>query len=488
MLTPDNVRSQRELAAALDRAGRHADAAAVYERLLTQHADWPDGWYNLGQARWRARQFDTALRAYQRALDSGVSRPEEVHLNRAVILASALARPDAARRELEQALAHNPTYVPALLNLGNLCEQDGQQKEAWDWYVRVLQHDPGNAMALSRLPGLHKLVDPNDPLIDRLRATISTGGRSAVDLADLGFGLGKALDDVGRYDEAFAAYTAANTASRRVAGGSLQYDAAAHERYVARLLARFRSTGGTAHAAQGQPPVFICGMFRSGSTLVEQVLAAHPDVDAGGELDLLPVLAQRHLPPAGDWGVLDRPAELAAMARSYLDGVAARLPGRKLVTDKRPDNFLLIGLIKTLFPTARIVYTRRHPLDNCLSVYFLHLGRNMPYGLDLLDTAHWYREHQRLMAHWHTLYAEDIHTVDYDRFVVDPEPQIRALLAFCGLPWHPACLSFHSAPRRVETASLWQVRQPLYQRASGRWHNYAGHLGPLRQALGLDSA
>lgn len=486
MTTPDHARAQRELAVALDRAGRHAEAAAVYEHLLAQYPDWLDGWYNLGQAQWRARRFDAALDAYQRALDGGISRPEEVHLNRAVILASALARPEAARRELERALMHNPACVPALLNLGNLCEQDGQRNEARHWYAEALRLDPGNAMALSRLPGLQTLADPDDPLIARLQAAVATAGRHAIELADLGFGLGKALDDVGRYDEAFAAYAAANAASRRAAGASLRYDAAAHERYVDRLISRFRAGADAAETTTGRPPVFICGMFRSGSTLVEQVLAAHPDVSAGGELDLLPALAQRHLPPDGDWHALDRPAELAAMARSYLDAVAARLPEGKLVTDKRPDNFLLIGLIKALFPRARIVYTRRHPLDNCLSVYFLHLGRNMPYGLDLLDTAHWYREHERLMAHWLSVYGDDIHTVDYDRFVVDPEPQIRSLLAFCGLPWNPACISFHTAQRRVETASLWQVRQPLYQRASGRWRNYAGHLGPLQQALALD--
>lgn len=490
MTTPDDARALRALAADLDRSGRHAESASVYERLLAQHPNWLDGWYNLGQAQWRARRYHDALQSYQRALDGGIARPEEVHLNRAVIFAGHLAKTDAARHELERALAFNPTYVPALLNLGNLCEQDGQRIDAAGWYTKALQRDPGNALALARLPGLRTLTDPADPLISGLRVAVAAPGRSALELADLWFGLGKALDDVGRYDEAFAAYGAANQASRRAAGSG-GYDAEAHERHVRRLIGEFRSAAraGSANACSaGQPPIFICGMFRSGSTLVEQVLAAHPDVTAGGELDLLPALARRHLPPEGDWSVLDRPAELAAIARSYLDAIATRLPGSGLVTDKRPDNFLHIGLIKALFPSARIVYTRRNALDNCLSVYFLHLGRHMPYGLDLQDTAHWYREHDRLMTHWLSLYRDDIHVVDYDRFVVDPEPQIRALLAFCGLPWNPSCLSFHRARRRVETASLWQVRTPLYRHASGRWRNYARHLGPLRRALGLDPA
>lgn len=473
------------LAANLDRAGRHAEAAAVYERLLAQDPGWLNGWYNLGQAQWRARRFEAALSAYQRALDGGISRPEEALLNRAVILAAHLARPDSARRELELALMSNPAYVPALLNLGNLCEQDGQRDAAWDWYAQALKLEPGNSMALARLPGLRTLGNSGDPLLAQLRAALAVPGRHPVELADIGFGLGKALDDVGCYDEAFAAYAAANAASRRATGPGVLYDAAAHERYINRLIQCFRSPP-AADASGLQSPVFICGMFRSGSTLVEQVLAAHPGVTTGGELDLMPALAQRHVPPDGDWSMLDRPGELASLARAYLDAVSTRLPDHGLVTDKRPDNFLHIGLIKTLFPSARIVHTVRNPLDNCLSVYFLHLGRHMPYALDLLDTAHWYGQHERLMEHWRSLYGDSIHVVDYDRFVADPERHTRALLDFCGLPWDPACLSFHTARRRVETASLWQVRQPLYQRSSGRWRHYANHLGPLREALGLD--
>jgi hypothetical protein len=156
------------------------------------------------------------------------------------------------------------------------------------------------------------------------------------------------------------------------------------------------------------------------------------------------------------------------------------------VTDKRPDNFLHIGLIKMLFPEARIVHTVRHPLDVCLSNYFVHLDHSMPYALDLLDTGHYYREYRRLMAHWKALYGDQIFDFNYDEFVLDPCASIERLVAFCGLEWDPRCEPVGAAGvgGAVKTASVWQVRQPVYRSSSGRWRNYARQLEPLREYLG----
>jgi Tfp pilus assembly protein PilF len=486
MMIPQTPEDLWRQAVQLDREGRPVEAIAVYERLLSLKPLTPDAWYNLGQAQWRTRRFDSALASYERALSCGISRPEEVHLNRAVILAQHLGRADDAARELRRALELNARYVPALLNLGNISEQQGDAGQASRLYTQALQVDPANALALSRLPNLRTLNDANDPLIAQLAQAAGDARRPPDDRADLGFGLGKALNDVGRHDEAFAAYQAANQASRTAGGPALRYDAAAHERLVDRLVREFPLANPPRVPPPGRAaPIFICGMFRSGSTLIEQVLAAHPQVTAGGELDLIPALVKRHLPPGGDWAVLHDSAALGAMAREYLDAVENIFPGAGTLTDKRPDNFLHIGLIKTLFPDARIVCTRRDAVDNCLSVYFLHLSRAMPYALDLLDIAHWFRQHRRLMEHWKTLYGADIHEVDYDAFVSDPEPVARQLLAFCGLPWEAACLDFHRSRGVVRTASLWQVRQPLHSRASGRWRHYERHLAGLREALAL---
>jgi hypothetical protein len=171
-----------------------------------------------------------------------------------------------------------------------------------------------------------------------------------------------------------------------------------------------------------------------------------------------------------------------------LDTLARLHPGAELVVDKRPDNFLYIGLIKTLFPDARIVHTTRDPLDNCLSIYFLHLDHSMAYALDLMDIGHYYRQYGRLMAHWKSLYGDDILDVDYDALVREPRPAVERLLEFCGLEWSERCLSFHQRENAVKTASVWQVRQPLYQHASGRSRVFARQLDPLAQYLRQSTA
>jgi tetratricopeptide (TPR) repeat protein len=478
----DAVEELRRRAREADRAGQPAQAIAAYEPLLALRPQWADGWYNLGQAQWRVRRFGAALVSYQRALDAGLRGPEEAHLNRAVILAQHLLRPDEALQELQTALQLNPQYLPAWLNLGNLHEQQGERDAARQAYERVLQIDPANALALSRLPDLRPPGEAPEPLVDRLRLAIGRPGATATDRADLGFGLGKLLDAVGRHDEAFAAYVQANRSSRDSGPPGLRYDAQAHTRWVDRLIAEFPPPA-AAPAPDHGAPIFVCGLFRSGSTLVEQMLAAHPQVTAGGELDLLPALAQARLRPDQDWSWLRDAAQVQAQRERWLAQARALFPGAATLTDKRPDNFLHIGLIQALFPGARIVHTRRDPLDNALSLYFLHLGHAMPYALDLDDIAHWCGQYRRLMTHWQRAFGAHLHTVDYDRLVVDPEPVLRELLAFCGLPWDPAVLDFQHARGRVRTASQWQVRQPLYTRSSGRWRHYAVHLQRLRAAL-----
>lgn len=487
MSANESQQSLLSLASRLLQTGRVGEAIDAHERLLELNPNLPDSWYNLAYLQQRARQYDAALASYRQALNRGVSCPEEVHLNCAVILVEYQGRTDAAEQELAVALTLNPRYVPALLNLGNIHEQCGERDQALKAYERALFVEPNNALALARLPNLKITGSANDPMIERLHTAIARPGATAAERADLGFALGKALDNAADYDHAFAAYTAANHASRLSAGpNGARYDALAHERFVDRLISAFPKPMIRSVPALGSsPPLFICGMFRSGSTLVEQILASHPSVTAGGEIDLLPAMAREHLVPLlhGSAGVIDG-TSLMHLKTLYLDTVLARFPGATFVTDKRPDNFLNIGLIKLLFPQAKIVHTRRYPLDNCLSVFFLHLSQSMPYAFDLLDIAHWYRQYERLMTHWKSLYGEDIHDVDYDTLVADFEPTVRRLLNHCGLPWDEACLTFHKTKTVVMTPSAWQVRQPLYTRSSGRWHHYERHLDGLRAALG----
>jgi tetratricopeptide (TPR) repeat protein len=470
----------------LERAGRVGEAILVYERLLARWPDRPNTWYNLALLQRKARRYEAALASYQQALNRGVSQPEEVHLNRGVIYADHLRRDSAAAAELDAALALNPRYVPALLNLANLHEDFGRREQAQALYERTLGIDPACHLALARLAGLASVSSPDDPLITRLRGAIERADTSPADRASLGFALGRALDSCGAYEQAFEAYQAANRASRESAGpGGARYDRRRQESLVDELIAAFPGVRSEVAASSGVPkPIFVCGMFRSGSTLTEQVLAAHRRVVAGGEVDVLPMLVQSELAPYPASMARASAGALANMGGQYLQSLSALYPGAEYVTDKRLDNFLHIGLIKTLVPDARIVHTTRNPLDNCLSIYFVHLDHGMSYALDLLDIGHYYRQYRRLMAHWQALYAPDILDFDYDAYVRDPGPAVERLLEFCGLEPDENCFRGSGATGAVKTASVWQVRQPLYQGSSGRWRNYARQLRALEADLG----
>ena len=466
-------------ASQLRAAGRVTESIAAYQRALAANPDLPESWFNLGWLQRQARAFDDALGSYQRALDLGVGRPEEVHLNRAAIYSEFLQRPRDAQQELNAALDKNPRFVAALVNLGNLHEDLGERDAAQEAYWRALELDPTNTLPLARLATASLSGDLDTEMEARLRSVIARPDATATQRAGVGFALAALLDAAAEYDEAFAAALAANEASRAAAGSRGRYDRARQEALVDQLIATFNEVPND--GSSDPAPVFICGMFRSGSTLVEQILAGHSGVTAGGELDLIPNIVA---------GIPNYPAGLAmadstfiARAREfYLAGLPREFQD-KAFTDKRPDNFLHLGLIKAIFPAAKIIHTVRDPLDNLLSLYFLHLDPSMGYALDLTDAAHWYGQYRRLMAHWHRLFGDDILDVPYETLVEQPDVEIRKVLAFLNLEWQDGLLDFSATDRAVRTASVWQVREKLYTRSSGRWRNYAKHLEPLKEAL-----
>ena len=468
-------------------AGRVAEAIATYRQLLSRWPQSPTVWYNLAWLQRRAGQFDEALASYDQALHRGAERPQEIHLNRAVILSHDLHRYSAAERELAAALSLDSAYVPALMNLGNLHEDLGRREAAAGVYERILQLDPSRLGILARYAFLQKFSDPADPLIERLRSAGADAAAGTGERAAAAFALGRALDACRQYEAAFQAYALGNRLSRDSAGPRFRpYDRAAQERLIDRIIAAFPAPAPAAPGAGSPPhPVFVLGMFRSGSTLLEQLLAGHPAVTPGGELDLLPRLAEQVLAPYPEGAASAPGPQIAAAAARYRSSLAAVFPHAELVTDKRPDNFLYIGLIKCLFPRAKIVHTVRDPLDNCLSVFFLHLDQRMSYALDLMDTAHYYGQYRRLMTHWRRLFASDIHDVSYDALVRDPRPIMEKLTAFLGLEWNERCLQPSAAEHAVRTASVWQVREPLYRSSSGRAQHYLTQLEAVREHLAV---
>ena len=479
----------------LDRQGHVSEAIAAYQQLLSDWPALPDAWYNLAVLQRKQRQFSAALISYQHALDRGIKRPEEVHLNRGVIFSDYLRQDDAAELELKKALALNPNYVPALVNLANLHEDLGRRELAARVYARLLAMDPNSPQALARYARLKTFADPADPLIEQMRQALAQPHLSLQDRAGLEFSLGRALDGCQSYAAAFEVYAAANQHSRESAPpGTGIYDRALAEQFTDRLIAAFPApskshlTPAEAAGNDRPRPIFICGMYRSGSTLTEQLLAGHPLLAAGGELDFLPNAVQNTLAPFPESMAAVLPQRLRFLAEEYVQSLGSLFPGASYVTDKRPENYLNIGLIKTLFPEAKIIHTTRNVLDNCLSIYFLHLDQRMSYALNLMDIGHHYLQYLRLMRHWKALYGADIVDTDYDRLVKEPRPVMEALLKFLNLEWDERCLEVPAVGRSVKTASVWQVREPLYLHSSGRAQHYGKELAELRRYLELYSA
>ena len=476
---PDSLYYYARLAVLLDGLG-HTDAAiGHYRRLLKRQPRMAGAHFNLALLYKKAKRYAEAVAAYERAIELGIGDVHEAYSNLGVLY-SELRDADRAMAMYERALTHQPEYIPALFNRAGLLEEAGSRQEAVALYRRILSIDPRHWDSLGRLAHAQRITSADADLVDSLEQAIANAKSDPLAQEGLCFALGKALDDVGRYQEAFAAYRAGNELGAR---RNPPYDRLAVERAFDHLISAFgpdriqaSATGSTA------APIFICGMFRSGSTLVEQILAGHPQVTAGGEVDLLPWIVAAKLAPY--------PQRIGSASREELDQVGceylARLrdlhPQAANITDKRPDNFLHLGLIRILFPSARIVYTRRNALDNCLSIYFQQLGGNLNYATDLANTAHYYRQHERLMSHWLGCLGENVFTLDYDELVQAPEPVLRRLLTFLRLPWDDRCLTFERSSSLVKTASVWQVREKLHTSSSGRWRNYQPYV-PWLQSL-----
>jgi tetratricopeptide (TPR) repeat protein len=487
----NKIESLLTAAARLSELGRREEAIAAYRRALADDPNLPDCWYNLGLLLRQEGRFHEALTAYEQALARGIEGPEEVRTNRAAILGDHLRREPDAEQELQAALAHNPEYAPAWLNLGNLREDVGDRTGAIECYGKILPptddtsppHLGCRYEALARLGHLEPPKSLADPFLHRLEAATRSARLLPPETrANLFFALGRSLDALGAFDRAFAAYAAANRFVRKA--GPL-YNRSAIVAEVDRLIDAFSTASRRDAGPPGAPePVFICGMFRSGSTLVEQVIAAHPAATAGGELNLLNRIAEADLAPYPQSIRLLSDAKADLLAANYRRDLLRLFPGSAapgaIVTDKRPDNFLRIGFIKRLFPRAKIIHTVRHPVDTCMSVFFQHIDQTIVgYASDLADCGHYFGQYRRMMAHWKSLYAADILDFDYDRFVEEPRGWIGTLLEFLELPWDDRCLEFHTLKNPVKTASYWQVRRPLYRDSSGRRRNYEAHLGPL---------
>ena len=479
----DNLHYSAELAKLLDAGGQTDAAIDEYCRLLRRQPGLAVAHFNLAKLYGRMKRYAEAVVSYEKAAKLGIDRVEEVYSNMGVLY-SDMQEPDKAREMYDRALNIAPDYILALYNLAGHLEEAGEKHKAIELYERILSIDPQHWDSLVRLAYLQRVGDEFLGFVERLEDAIGEAKEDKSAQESLYFALGKAYDDLELYDKASAAYVTANELGKlRV----VPYDSGKTARAFDKLIALFdaewigESTGSSTAA-----PIFICGMLRSGSTLLEQMLGALTSVTAGGEIDVLPWLIGRELAPFPQ-GVRDAPREeLQRIGEEYLTRVRELFPEYDIITDKRPDNFLHLGLIKVLFPEAKIIHTRRNGSDNCLSLYFQKLGRNLSYATDLANIAHYRQQHDRLMAHWTTCFGADIFAVDYEELVEAPEPLLRRLVDFLGFEWDAGILEFHESKSLVKTASIWQVREKLHTRSSGRWRNYEMLLRNVQSKLPQD--
>ncbi len=473
---PQRIGAYLMLADAFVQLDQIADVLAVYTRLSTVHPELAMAHFNRAYYLRRLGRLEEAVAAYRRAIDLGVENPAEAWSNIGIILGE-IERHDEARRAFSTALAADPRWIPALYNFGLLHEEFGERESALNVYQQVLAIDPLYHDALARIVHAQIIETPTDELLGRVSAALSRDDLTPGAREALLFAQGKALDECGEYDAAFAAYQQANSVART---RTKAYDRALIERDSQNIRNTFSARWiADAAPASDRAPVFVCGMFRSGTTLIEQMLGAHPALTPGGEIGYFNAALGDEsagyatvVAAAGDAG-------LRSLALGYLDYLDQRFPASTRVIDKRPDNFRFLGLLRGLFPAARFIIMQRHPLDTCLSIYFQQLGAGLRYASDLEDTAHYIASYRSLMEHWKALFPERILEVRYERLVEQPEVELRRVCDFLGLPWDPAVLSTPTNVSRVRTASTWQVRSPLHSDSIGRWRHYATQLGSI---------
>jgi tetratricopeptide (TPR) repeat protein len=481
---PRSASYQLRLAAILEKQRKLAETADCYRELIKRMPNLAVARFNFACFLKRSGLLQEALREHQKALDLNIDQPEEVLSNIAVICTE-LRRDDDARAYLERALAIKPGYVPAMYNFALLHEEMGDKEKALGLFGRILDRNPKYDSALARIAHLRTISDPADPIVAKLRQALERPDISPQARESLHFALGKVLDQCGHYDEAFAQFERGN---RLRAARVRPYRRDEQEKRVSQIL-DFFSPGWLAGQSpvSDRPLVFISGMFRSGSTLIEQVLAGHPRVTAGGEIHYFNrLLSSSASPFPGSLGAMSAD-DLRQLGTGYLELLDRTFPPDKIVTNKRPDAFAYLGLLKALFPNAHFINTVRDPLDTCLSIYFQELGDEVAYANDLESIAHYYLQYQRLMDHWKRQFGASILDVSYDDFVVDPSATIGGLLRFLDLEWHEGCLDFQRRNNRVRTASVSQVREPIYRRSSGRWRHYERHLEPARRLLARET-
>ncbi|WP_213736038.1 sulfotransferase [Bradyrhizobium sp. dw_411] len=483
---PDHAEALSNRGVTLHELKRFEEALANHDRALAVRPNYPEALCHRGVTLHELKRFEEALASYDRALTVRQDYAEALS-NRGVTLRE-MNRFEEALESYHHAIKVQPDYAGAHNNLGLGLRELGRLTEARVAFKRAIELAPRRAKYQRDLAEITRYVEGGLDLAALEKLVNDSAQLPVGDRIELHFALGKAYEDLDRHAEAFTQWLDGNALKRR----QITYDEAATLGLLDHIRATFTPELIRKRQGVGNPspvPVFIVGMVRSGSTLVEQILASHPHVCGGGELMLFSNVVQGNQTKFGaafpECVAEMKDEDYRDLGTRYLAELE-RLASRAVhITDKMPRNFMFAGLIHLALPNAIIIHTHRDPVDTCLSSFSMLFTAEQNHTYDLAELGRYYRHYHALMAHWHCVLPPGrILDVRYEDVVADLEGQARRIVAHCGLDWDPRCLAFHQTERPIFTASAAQVRQPIYSSAIGRWRVHAQSLAPLLAELG----
>jgi tetratricopeptide (TPR) repeat protein len=490
---PTDIAAIRMLAELAGRLGRNADAEHLLRRAVDLAPGFAPARFNLALVLHRLRKAEESLAALEHLLSADPNNPGYHNLLGAVL--SRIGDHDRAIAAFEAALGRRPGDAAMWMNYGHALKTVGRQADSIAAYRRSIAVRAGLGEAWWSLANL-KTVRFSDAEIASMERALEDAAIGADDRFHLHFALGKALEDAQAWEGSFRHYAEGN----RLRRAQIDYSADETSDQVTRSRALFSAPFFAARAGQGAAaadPIFVLGMPRSGSTLVEQILASHSQVEGTRELPDIGALAHRLSgrtrradPSAYPEALADLSADaLRALGEEYLEATRIhRHTDKPFFIDKMPNNWAHLGLIHLILPNATIIDTRRHPLGCGFSNFKQHFARGQSFCYALDEMGRYYADYVAAMAHIDTVLPGRIHRVFHETMVEDTEAEVRRLLAACGLPFEPACLRFWENERAVQTASSEQVRRPIFREGLDHWRHYEAWLGPLKDALaGLDT-
>jgi tetratricopeptide (TPR) repeat protein len=510
-LDPDFFEAHHALGCALMRSARFADAIGILSRAVVLRPDSSVAWQDLGASYDHLNLHDRAIEAYERATKLEPKLGDV--LCRLGELYTMYSRMDEASACFERAADINPDTTKARLYRSDAGLLRGDVSDAERWAREAVELDPGSDAAQGTLAGLlyakgsfeeaamyfeaalrlnpkatrcwiglaecRTFSETDKAILDRMHAVLQRGDLNNDERMTMHFAMGKACDDLGHYSRAMEHWNAAN----RLRALGLKFDRSAFETMVDETIRRFSGEMIATNAAFGtrnERPLFIVGMYRSGTTLVEQIVSSHPKIAAGGELTVW-TPAEVDIDPAT--GAFHPDLAQGAIGK-YLSMLQKIGPTAARITDKLPFNFMRLGAIHALLPNARIIHCQRDPIDTCLSIYSNLFKSRVPFAARKDDLTFCYRQYLRIMEHWrNVLPREVLMDVQYERLIADRDAQTRRLIAFTGLEWNDSCLQPELNRRAIDTASAGQARRPVYATSLQRWRHYEPWIGELGQLL-----